>query len=228
MRLTAAGGTDGATMVLFWPANLPDDADRLLRDDPIALFEKLDGEGKLIYFPCEGDGGYTLGVYLHEDVPAELAAFCREHRKYPHLLVSGEGYFGGGECVFKRDAGFIEKYRHMAGKVTVPDGTYDAAVYATDVPRSFYGKWLREHAGPSAKRAGDAYGVMWGFIIGGVLATLFGLFLMPWKFWFLFAGGTAALIAATFALSRSAAYKKVVAARAEFARAFPAYVVRLK
>src|SRR5207237_9307150 len=98
MKLTASGGTDGTTMLLSWPDNLPDDGDRLLRDDPIDLLEKLDAEGKLIYFPCAGDGHYRLSVYVGEEVPGELAAMCREHKRFARLVAAGEGYFGGGEC----------------------------------------------------------------------------------------------------------------------------------
>ena len=115
----------------------------------------------------------------------------------------------------------------MAQKVAIPDGTYAARVYETAVPKAFYSQWLRRHAGAGAKRVLDLYGVMWGFIVGGVLATLPGVLLMPRKASLAFAIGTAALIGATVALARSGAYRRAVAAREEFAREFPRYVVRL-
>ena len=37
MKITASGGTDGANIVLFWPDNLPDDADARLNDDPVRV-----------------------------------------------------------------------------------------------------------------------------------------------------------------------------------------------
>lgn len=59
MKITASGGTDVANIVLFWPVNLPEDADAALNDDPISLIERMRGEGKLIWIHggCRQRGG---------------------------------------------------------------------------------------------------------------------------------------------------------------------------
>src|SRR5581483_9816022 len=124
MKLTATGGTDGASIVLFWPENLPEDADTILQDDPVSLIERMRDEGKLVWFPCEGDGTYTLAIYVRTELPAELQSVLKDEEKYPHLAVRGVGYFGGMEYVFKRDSSFLDKYPHMCEKVEIPPGEY--------------------------------------------------------------------------------------------------------
>lgn len=106
MRLTASGGTDGASIVLFWPDNLPDDADAAINDDPVSLIERLQTKGKLIWFPCGADGGYTVAVYVRADLPPELAPHCKEVDRIASLVVRGNGCFGGMEYVFKHDRSF--------------------------------------------------------------------------------------------------------------------------
>ena len=63
MKLTASGGTDAANIVLFWPDNLPDDADATLKGDPVDLVDQLQKDGKLVWFPCLSDGGYTVATW---------------------------------------------------------------------------------------------------------------------------------------------------------------------
>lgn len=101
MKITASGGTDVAGIVLFWPDNLPAVADFALRDNPVALIETLQEQGKLIRFPCDGDGGYTLAVFVREDIPDELRSCCEDEVQIPVLTVRGVGYFGGMEYMFK-------------------------------------------------------------------------------------------------------------------------------
>src|SRR5436190_23377729 len=129
MTITASGGTDGANIVLFWPDNLPDDADELLTQDSVALVENLRDQGKLIWFPCDGDGRYAVAVFLAMDVPDDLIVHCKEEVKIPSLIVRGPGYFGGMEYMFKHDSSFRDKYPGMCEQVNIPDGTYSARVW---------------------------------------------------------------------------------------------------
>ena len=64
MKITASGGTDAGNIVLFWPDNLPDDADAALRDDPITLVENLRNEGKLIWFFAMEATGDTRLLFI--------------------------------------------------------------------------------------------------------------------------------------------------------------------
>ena len=203
MRLTAQGGTDGATIVLFWPDNLPDDADRMLQDGPVELFEKLEAEGKLVQFPCDGDGHYTLALFVREELPADLAAVSREHKRYPTLVAAGDGYFGGGEYAFKRDDTFLRRYPQQAGRLTIPAGTYAATVYQAEVGDDVYAKWSRDRVGPAAKGIERLRNVLLAAACAAVLATLVALCAFPWVVKGIIAGVAVALVAAAMLVGRS-------------------------
>lgn len=228
MKLTARGGTDGANMVLFWPDNLPDDADLILQDDPTTLVDQLRNDGKLIWFVCEGDGDYSVAVYLHIPIPEHLAAMCKDEERYPKLVVKGDGYFGGMEYLFKREASLRKKYPGMCEKITIPDGTYAATVYRTIVSERLRTAWLLEHAGRLAKWMSDIQGVILLCAAFSVLVSLLSLCVVSWVAWFYIVGVTVVLVAITFSLSRSRWCKAVAQAVLEFENEYPSYVVRLE
>lgn len=215
-------------MVLFWPANLPDDADQLLQDDPVTLTERLQGEGKLIWLPCDSDGGYSLGIFVNEPLPPDLAGYCKHEAHIEKLTVDGEGYFGGGEYMFKHDRSPLDRYSHMAEKVQIPAGVYEATVYTSQEPESAEQEWMKAHTSASALRLWNAHSTICALSVIGVLATAVSLFFLPAAPWLLVAGTTLALIGLAVALSKTAAYKSVAAAQKEHERMFPAYVVHLE
>jgi hypothetical protein len=228
VKITARGGTDGATMVLYWPDNLPDDADTQLKDDPMALIEKLRDEGKLILFPCDGDGQYTLAVFVGGQVSDELQEFCKEEERYPSLIVRGDGYFGGAEYMFKHNDTLRIAFPHMSEKVVMPAGTYAARVWRTNVPESVYHTWLVREAGPGAKRLRDLHRGIATCAVVGVLLALVTLLFVPWAVWFCIAGAAIALVVVAVALSRTPAYQAVAKAQRHYEEAFPKYVVHLE
>ena len=63
MKITARGGTDAASIGLFWPENLPDGADAVLWSNHLALVEELRDQGKLLSFPCDADGDNSEGHF---------------------------------------------------------------------------------------------------------------------------------------------------------------------
>ena len=227
MKLTATGGTDGANIVLYWPDHLPDDADARLKDDPVELLEQLERDGKLLGFPCDGDGGYSLAVFVGEAPPAELMRYCREAKRYERLVVAGDGYFGGAEYVCKHDSAFREKHPHMSTSIAIPPGTYRATVYEVELPDELEADWIRDHAGPAAVRLSTMMGILLGGVVVCTIAALVGLKVMSWTAWFCAVAAGMALAAAAWAVSRTAGYGAVAAARSEFERAYPAYVVQL-
>jgi hypothetical protein len=228
MKLTARGGTDGANMVLFWPATLPTGADDALQDDPIALAEQLKADGKLIWFPCDSDGQYTVAVFVRTPIPDELLANCKEPERYPRLVVRGEGYFGGMEYMFQEDRSLLDRFPHMAERIRIPDGTYAASVYQTDAPEAQYEEFLRNRAGVGPKGVWDAHGKVAACAVAGVLASLVAAAVGPRGLWVPVVGVTLALIVTAVAISRTGAYRAVRLARDEFEREFPAYVVHLE
>ena len=227
MKLTATGGTDGANIVLYWPDHLPDDADARLQDDPVELLDQLEKEGKLIGFPCDSDGAYSLAVFVRDEPPADLLRYCREAKSVPSVVARGDGYFGGAEYVCKGDCAFREKFPHMSTKIAIPDGTYGATVYEVEPPEELESQWLREHAGAAALRRSNAVGVLVVGVVLCAIASLVGLAFMSWTVWFCVAGAGLVMAALAWGLSRSAGYRAVADARAEFERTYPAYMLRL-
>jgi hypothetical protein len=146
MKIHATGGTDIGTIVLFWPATLPENAEAIFWDDPSPLFDKM------IYFPTgAGDGTFPVSIFVDLAIPPELLAVCRdpwnEPWKYDRIEVRGEGYYGGGEHFFKNDKSQIE---HLAA-VEIPKGTYSVTVYDVEDYRSLREQFVRKRAGLIAK-----------------------------------------------------------------------------
>jgi len=186
MKITARGATDAANIVLFWPENLPDEGDAMLASDPIALVESLRDQGKLIWFLCDGDGEYTVAIFVRSLVPEDLMVHCRDEERIPVLAVRGVGYFGGMEYMFKQYPKLLTKYPAMCEQVLTPEGTYAARVYRTEVPESLYESWLAAQAGVGAKRLWDIHGVIAAGAVASVLQcfSLFSLCRGPYGFVF--------------------------------------------
>jgi hypothetical protein len=227
MKITASGGTDGANVVLFWPDNLPDEADALLQSDPITLVEDLCRQGKLIWFPCDGDGHYTVAIYVRSPVPEELIRHCRDEEQIPTLVVRGVGYFGGMEYMFKHDSSFPERYPGMCEPVQIPEGTYSAHVYRTELPETLYESWLLKEAGARAKRCWDLSNSITACAVASAFISLIMFFLVPWTVWFSSLAVAAILVCGAVAMSRTERYKAVARASKAFEKAYPSYVVHL-
>lgn len=228
MKFTATGGTDGANIVLFWPDNLPDDADEMLQEDPASLIERLHSVGKLVWFPCDGDGDYSLAAFIDEQPPAELLAYCRNEERLLRLVASGEGYFGGAEYMFKSDATLLEQYPSMCQRIEIPAGTYAARVYRTELPDNLDEDWLLEKAGPRAKRMWECQTTLVGLSIALVLAVFVAWLLVSWVIWYGLIGAATVSILAAMGIAKSSPYRAAVAAREEFKKAYPDYVVQLE
>jgi hypothetical protein len=227
MKITAHGGTDAATIALFWPDNLPEGADRLLQKDPLELAESLRKEGRLLWFPCDGDGDYTVAIFVRSPVPDYLRALCEDEERYPTLVVKGQGYFGGGEYMFKHDSSFLKKHPRMCERVVVPEGAYAATVYRTNVPEEIYEAWLKDHAGSRAKRLWDFHGVLAACSVAAVVLSLIS-FAFPWVVRYCVMAATLVLVGLAVGLSRTKAYRSVAAAQKEYEKAYPGYVVHLE
>ena len=172
MKLTARGGTDGANMVLFGRPPCRPGPTTPFQDDPLALAEQLKADGKLIWFPCDSDGQYTVAVFVRTPVPDELLANCQEPEHYPRLVVKGDGYFGGMEYMFQEDRSLLDRFPHMAEAIRIPDGTYAATVYQTDATEAQYEEFLRSRAGVGPKGVWDAHAKVAACAGAGVLASL--------------------------------------------------------
>lgn len=210
MKLTARGGTDGASIVLFWPANLPEGADAMLQEDPVSLAEQLQAEGKLLWFPCTGVGDYTLAIFVDTPIPEDLARHCREVQRYPALTLPGKGYFGGQEYMFKHDSGLSDKYLGMIERVMIPEGTYAAVVYETDLPPGHsHNDWTTV------------------LMIALVCGTLVGMGTRSWLLCLGFASAAVLLILATVLRSRRELCRSGNRAQENGEQESPSYVLQL-
>lgn len=215
-------------MVLFWPDNLPYDAQRWLVDDPLALVERMRDEGKLIWFPCDADGHYELSIFLDCDAPDDLLLMCIEPQEYPALLASGPGYFGGTEYMFKTDGSAMRKYTHMCRQVDIPEGWYAATVWQTNWSQERYETWLNARVSRTAQRIGAIHGTITAWCVIGVIASFITMLATPWKIWLPIVSVTALLIASAVGITRTRSYRQLAQARSEFSAAYPSYVVRLR
>ncbi|MCA9246509.1 MAG: hypothetical protein KDA42_05320 [Planctomycetales bacterium] len=197
-------------------------------DDPIELAESLREDGKLIWFLCDGDGDYSVKVFVRSPLPRELADYCTDEEAYPSLEVNGPGYFGGMEYMFKDDPSFLRKHPGMCEKITIPNGTYAAKVYRTNVPEEIYETWLLDHAGIHAKRLWDFHSTLAACSAASVMGLVFLLFFVAWTTWFGVLIAVACLITATIGLSKTEAYRVVADARNAYELAYPSYVVLLE
>ena len=137
MIIHAKGGTDCGNIVLFWPDNLPDDADIKQRKGDIEAFDQLQEEGKMIWFLAEGDGGFNVSIFIDEAVPDYLREFCGDEDHYPILLANGDAFFGGMEFLTKTNLDNLQQHPYMCEKVEIPEGKYKAWVYRTNVSSTF-------------------------------------------------------------------------------------------
>jgi hypothetical protein len=227
MKFHARGGTDGAIVVLFWPANMPDDADQLLQTKPISLIESLHGQGKLIWFPCDADGAYALAIFVRCPIPDELFMYCRNEELISALIVKGEGYFGGGEYMCKDAFALLKRYPTMCEKVFISEGTYSARVYCTDVPESIYESWLIDHAGARAKRLWDLHGTIAALAVVSVIGSLLAFATASWMIRIIIWTIAFTLVGAAVGMSRTKWYKKVARAQDTFRKSYPDYVIHL-
>lgn len=228
MMITASGGTDGANVVLFWPDNLPDDADALMESDPVTLLEGQRDEGKLVWFPCGGDGAYTLAVYVRSAVPAGLLACCRHAARVPALVVRGVGYFGGAEYVFKHAPCLRERHPGMCQPVDIPTGTYAARVYRTEVPDELRDAWLASRVGRGSVRLWHAHGAAVGCALAGLTGAVVAALALPGLAWVWGLALAAGAGAVAVRVARTDGYARVARARELFDNAYPSYVVHLE
>ncbi|GAA4433825.1 phage holin family protein [Bremerella cremea] len=221
------GGTDGANMVMFWPENLPEEADTMLRNDPISFVDTMREEGRVIWFYCDGDGQYAVTVFLDEDPPGELRKFMVDEEVYPDVRVQGTTYFGGLEYMYQEDDGMIQEFPGMCNTIDLPEGTYQGAVYRTDIPAAFSRQWLMQRMGTSRYRILHWQQLLSKAAVFGAVGVLFAFFFLVWYVWLVSVGAVALTFVAAVLLARSESCREAIVAIDEFTETFPEYVVVL-
>lgn len=226
-QYSGSGGTDGANMVMFWPANLPEEADTMLVNDPLSFAETMREEGRVLWFPCDGDGDFSVSVYVDEDPPMQLNAFLGEEENYPDVHVKGLTYFGGLEYMYREQNPLHEEFPHMCGHLRIPDGLYQGNVYRTDIPPAFSRQWLMQRLGPGRYRVLHWQQLLTKASMLGGIGVLFAFFFLKIFVWLAVIGVVALTFVAAVLLSRSESCREAIVAIDEFTEKFPEYVVVL-
>lgn len=221
------GGTDGGNMVMFWPENLPEEADTMLENDPLSFAETMREEGKIIWFLCDGDGDFSVSVFVDEEPPADLKGFLEEEEHYPDVYVKGDTYFGGLEYMYREDDALLEEFPQMCGNLKIPNGVYQGNVYRTNIPPAFSRTWLMQRMGTRQYRVLHWQQLLSKAAMLGAVGVLFAFFFLVWYVWLATVGMVALTFAAAVLLARSESCREAIVAIDEFTEKFPEYVVVL-
>lgn len=168
MRYDVLGGSDVATIVLFWPAHLPEDLEaRLARDRDGFLAEEA-AAGRLLRFPCTADGSYKVAVFVDEPLPEDLA----EHEVDPVDLgvldvPDGPGYFGGVEGLALDPDALSKTRRSAVGDVHLPAGRYRARLSEFDPGELHEQEWVEGRLDPEGRAAESRQDTWYG--VGAIL-----------------------------------------------------------
>lgn len=214
-------------MVMYWPENLPENADKLLDEDPVSFLDSMCEEGKLIWLPNEADGQFSISVYLDEDPPAPLKGFLGEEEHYPDVRVKGKTFFAGLECVGEEEPKLTDEYQGMFSQLAIPEGIYQGNVYRTFVPPTFSRSWLIERLGAGRYRILHWQQLLSKASFLGIVASLFAFFFLQLPIWLMMVGVVAASFVAAVLLARSEACREAIVAIDEFTQLYPEFVVVL-
>ncbi|RCS56159.1 hypothetical protein DTL42_00070 [Bremerella cremea] len=224
---SGSGGTEGGNMVLYWPENLPENAETLLEEDPVTFLDKMAEEGRIIWFLNDGDGQFTVSVYVDEIPPAPLKDFLGEEENYSDVHVKGPTFFGGLECVGEQEPQLSDEYEGLFTPMAIPEGTYHGTVYRTFIPPAFTRRWLIERLGKRRYRILHWQQLLSKASFLGIVACLFAFFFLQLPVWLLLVAIVAGSFVAAVLLARSEACREAIVAIDEFTQLYPEFVVVL-
>ena len=217
-------GTDGAALLLFDPAALPDDFDERMQDEQVEVLEDVTREGLGYWATTDGDGVFLLHAYVEEDVAAYLAPYLTESDDVPAFQVpSGTLYFGGAEYGFKNDTSMRDKFPHMLETIRVPRGTYRLRVHRTAYPGGLLESELRHEVSGLAAWLRGAFETL---VAISIMTMFAGIALAIWTLWPLLLG--MACVALTLALRCLPPLRRAQAAWKAIGRRYPFAVVELR
>ena len=218
-RIVVEGGTDIAEVGLFCVDELP------AAKTSDELFTDLQRKEQALRMPTGADGGYLLHVFVDEDVPEDVLAYCdREDLIQGRLGVrSGRMAFGGVESAYAEYA----PNPNIRNDFEVPPGDYIATAYHTDYPEDLVEDAIKAKIGEDGwTKVSEPNWLGVAGIVFTIVALTLGINVTAW---FLL---VAALIAAgTFASFRrfgsDPERQRLVAAMHEVESGFPSIVVHM-
>lgn len=221
------GGTETSCLALFWPDNLPADADDSLKSEPNRFMDQMRSQGKLVRFPCEGKGTYSVALALYSEVPETIAANTQLIEEISALEIQGIGMFGGMEYIYKSDRSQLQLNPRMCQEVSLPTGKYSASVRQTTMTPELRHQWLSAYVGTDVNRLQDIKGILDATAVIGIPITLMAMYFWAFTVWAAIMLATSFIIGLTISLSQTKMYRRLAAGRREFAMVFPNYVVEL-
>jgi hypothetical protein len=228
MKHVIEAGTDAATLTLFDPEALPEDADRRLADDPIELLERLHAEGRVYWINTHADGSYILHVYVGEPVPDTLQPYTRDPVVVESFQVpTGRLYFIGAEYTGSEE--FVRRHIRMGGDFELRPGVYRLTVSETEYPEGLHEDLLRHEVSPGAYTLLQSMGCfVWLAILSviGLLVVIFNEFFRLWRYYLM--PPFAFAIVWPFVLARMRAYRETLRRYREIQQEHPAYVAHLE
>jgi hypothetical protein len=228
MQLALEGGTETGSMLVFDPMSLPPEIDRRQRR-PRRILEDLGKSGALYRIPRNGEGWFTLRVFLNEPLPRSLEGFASlVDSGKPICVKDGTLFFTGGEYAFHRDDALLCEYPSMGEHGSVPAGDYLLSLYALSYPEGFHEGLLEERTTREDHRVWSmAHGM--GFVHAFLPVFLvFLIFVLPWPHSVMFVLPTAiAAIIATWLLARDRACRRTDELKKGVRREFSDYAMLL-
>ena len=224
MKIIAKGATDVALIVLFWCNNMPRNVKELIKNGSIDFAKALQNEGKLIEFPMHDDGDYTVALYINEPVDDHLNEYLKEAGTLESVLVSGEGYFGGGEFM-TNDFSELAELGNMCQKVSIPEGSYKVQIFEVEDPLGNDLLWLEEHCTKEDLRVWNSHSV---FMSGSIFFMFFGCICFLFLSWLICVGillVAGLLMFLGFKMMGSDAYSRVKKSQDEYVEAYPSCAV---
>ncbi|MBO0699058.1 MAG: hypothetical protein J2P46_11735 [Zavarzinella sp.] len=229
MKHIVEAGTDAATLALFDPAAMPEDAANRLQVDPAGLMEELVLAGRAYRIDTHADGSYTLHAYVDEPLPESIAQYVREPVTVENFQVpSGRLYFAGAEYAAPDMEASLSRYK-MGEPFDVRPGVYRLTMYKTEYPEGIDEDLLREATPGGAFSLHRSMGCfVWLAIISavGMAVAIFGEILKPWRYYLipLFGAG----LVWPFVVARLKPYRETQERYQAIQREHPAYVARLE
>jgi hypothetical protein len=217
-------------MVLFDPAALPMDFDAKYEDDPVTQLEELMRLGRLCWINTEGDGYYTLGIYVRAGLPADLEPFAKPIETIDRFQVpSGRLFFTGVEYAFQTDDSKLRKYPHMGDAADVRAGTHPAVFFEFEYPKNFHIALLKRRLSAAEFLAYQLMNTLTPIGCIVLLAMLGSFWIMKWTLWakMILPCGLG-LLALPLLLSKLPINRKARAVHKNICKEFPGYGILLQ
>ena len=230
MKLTADGGTDIATMVIYWPELISPEMRRKYQHDPGDLAAELRAKGSLIEFPCDADGHYSVSVFVNENPPANFAPLAGEEKVFQRVTAQGPAFFNGAEYILpeKTDDNESDGAPDSESALAIPDGAYTGRVYRLETSEEHRWEWLKSRVGEATLKRKQRHESIASYAAVLILAAIITAFFTSWMIWGPIAALAIVPVAVVRKLGSDPAFEKIKAAEAEYAATFPAYVVELR